>query len=133
MEFVEGEVGAKAFQMPNNWPINTPIALWDSTDKKIFLKPWNQMGMANPLQELDYEIKNESSFVSGATQDMSQYVSKQDFEELKKEIHDLRDTMHNMSGVMNSSHGTVSNMSGGMNNNQGGRNRGGQQWIHYTT
>lgn len=120
MEWVEGEVGAKAFQMPNGWPINTPIALWDSTEKKIFLKSWNQMGMANPLQELDYEIKDNASLTSGATQDMSQYVTKNDFDELKKEFHEMHDMIHNMSSSM-------SNMSGGMNNNQNSRNRGGQQ------
>lgn len=91
LEWVEGEVGAKAFQMPQGWPAETPIALWDSTEKKIFLKTWNAMGMAKPLQELDYEIKETMPMLpegnSGA--DMSQYVTKDDLEELKKELRSL--------------------------------------------
>lgn len=101
MEWVEGEVGAKAFQMPQGWPAETPIALWDSTEKKIFLKSWNQMGMAKPMQELDYEIKENPVLlpegVSG-TPDMSQYVTKSDFEELKKEIKALATNKTNNRG-----------------------------------
>ncbi len=108
MEWVEGEVGAKAFQMPAGWPINTPIVLWDSTEKKIFLKSWNQMGAANPMQELDYEMKEQPNplLVEGLSgHDMSQYVTKHDFDELKEEIKKLNEMMAN---------------------NQSGRSRGGQ-------
>ena len=95
MEWVDGEVGAKAFQMPAGWPPETPIVLWDSTEKKIFLKSWNNAGMANPMQELDYTIKERVNpamlppSISGETQDMSKYATKEDFEELKKEIRNL--------------------------------------------
>lgn len=106
MEWVDGEVGARAFQMPPGWPVNAPIALWDSTEKKVFLKSWNQMGMANPIQELDYEIKEQPNqmLISGSP-DMSQYVTKHDLDELRQEIRNLSNN----------------------NNNQNNRNRGGQQ------
>lgn len=104
LEWVEGEVGAKAFQMPQGWPAETPIALWDSTDKKIFLKSWNAMGMAKPLQELDYEIKDQPAYLpegnSGHSE--SQYVTKEDFEELKKEIKNM---MANMNQTASKSRG----------------------------
>lgn len=96
MEWVEGEVGAKAYQMPVGWPVNTPIPLWDSIEKKIYLKSWNQMGMANPLQELDYEIKDNPMLMSGSSYDMSQYITKNDFNELKQEIKSLSETIANM-------------------------------------
>ena len=32
LKWVDGEVGAKAYQMPAGWPANQPIALWDSND-----------------------------------------------------------------------------------------------------
>ena len=88
MVWVEGEVGAKAYQQPVGWPANTPIALWDSTDKKVFLKSWNAVGMANPLQELDYTIKDNGQIpaISGAA---NNYVTREDFDELKKEIQKL--------------------------------------------
>ena len=101
MEWVDGEVGAKAFQMPQGWPAETPIVLWDNSEKKIYLKSWNQMGMPNPMQELEYEIKERTnpallpSNISGSTQDMSNYVTKEDFEELKKEIRNMVNNQNN--------------------------------------
>lgn len=98
MEWIEGEVGAKAFQMPQGWPAETPIVLWDSTDKKIFLKSWNQMGMANPLQELDYEIKertNPALLPANLSGDAAQYATKDDFEQFKKEMRDMISSMGN--------------------------------------
>ena len=104
MEWVDGEVGAKAFQMPQGWPAETPIVLWDNSEKKIYLKSWNNMGMPNPMQELDYEIKERTnpallpSNISGSTQDMSNYVTKEDFEELKKELRNMINTNQNNNG-----------------------------------
>lgn len=99
MEWVEGEVGAKAFQMPMGWPANSPIPLWDSTDTVIYLKSWGPMGIPNPMQKLRYEMpdqQNQAMLMSGnngysgnsqnSQPDMSQFVTKQDFEELKKEL-----------------------------------------------
>ena len=104
MEWVDGEVGAKAFQMPQGWPAETPIVLWDNSEKKIYLKSWNQMGMPNPMQELDYEIKERTnpallpSNISGSTHDMSNYVTKEDFEELKKELRSIVNNNQNNNG-----------------------------------
>lgn len=98
IEWVEGEVGAKAFQMPQGWPPETPIALWDSTEKKIFLKSWNSMGMANPMQELDYKIKertNPALLPNNISGDTGNYVTKEDFDHLKQEIKEMRTMMNN--------------------------------------
>jgi hypothetical protein len=95
MEWVEGEVGAKAFQMPNGWPANSPIPLWDSTDTVIYLKSWGPMGIPNPIQKLRYEMPEQQNQAllsgnSGNSQpDMSQYVTKQDLEEIRKEMVNL--------------------------------------------
>ena len=93
MEWVEGEVGAKAFQMPNGWPANSPIPLWDSTDTVIWLKSWGPMGIPNPMQKLKYEMpeqNNQERLMSGnpgaSEPDMSQYVTKADLEEIRKEL-----------------------------------------------
>jgi len=94
MEWVDGEIGAKAFQIPAGWPANSPIALWDSTDKVIYLKSVNQNGIPNPMQKLHYTIEEQPnpllmSGQSGTQQsgaDMSQYVTKEDFDMLKQEI-----------------------------------------------
>ncbi len=92
MEWVDGEVGAKAFQMPAGWPPETPIVLWDNSEKKIYLKSWNQMGMPNPMQELTYEIKertNPALLPGNISGDPSQYATKEDIAQLKQEIHNL--------------------------------------------
>ena len=100
MEWVEGEIGAKAFQMPQGWPANTPIPLWDSTDTVIYLKSVNQMGVPNPMTKIKYTIEEQqnqmmlpqgqsqqSGNMSGTNQpDMSQYVTKNDLEQMKKEL-----------------------------------------------
>ena len=121
MEWVEGEVGAKAFQMPIGWPANSPIPLWDSTDTVIYLKSWGPMGIPNPMQKLRYEMpeqQNQAMLMSGqggnsgAQPDMSQFVTKQDFDQLKQEIRN----MANQHGGQNQN---------GNNNAQG--NRGGNR------
>lgn len=56
IRWVDGEVGAKAFQLPAGWPANTPIDLWDTNDCVIYLKSINQFGMPNPLQKVHYNV-----------------------------------------------------------------------------
>lgn len=91
--WVDGEVGAKAYQMPPGWPCNQPIALWDTNDTVIYLKSTNPMGMPNPLQKAHYrleEYRNASVSVPAPEQpsmpDMSEYVRKDDMERMKQEL-----------------------------------------------
>ena len=99
--WVDGEVGAKAYQLPNGWPSNQPIALWDTNDTVIYLKSTNPMGMPNPLQKARYELEGmktgeKTSGYSGDTEpkhDMTQYVRKEDLERMKQ---DLIDTIGQM-------------------------------------
>lgn len=116
MEWVEGEIGAKAFQMPPGWPANSPIPLWDSTDTVIYLKSVNQMGVPNQMQKLKYTIedqpnpvilaKNQSGDISEQTEG-NQYITKKDLEDFKKEL-------------LNSITPKYSNQNGG-NVNRGGK------------
>ena len=107
MKWVDGEIGAKAFQMPQGWPPETPIALWDNSEKKIWLKSWNAMGMPNPMQEINYTIKERAnnSLLPGNVSGDTQYVTKQDFEQLKEELRNLSHSLQNNNN----------------NNNRGGR------------
>lgn len=93
IEWVEGEVGAKAFQMPSDLTPNQAIPLWDSTDTVIYLKSWNQIGMPNPLQKLRYEIvqeQNTKMLQSGSpSPDLSNYATHEDIEDLRNEIKQL--------------------------------------------
>ncbi len=109
MEWVEGEVGAKAYQMPNGWPANSPIPLWDSTDTVIWLKSWGPMGIPNPMQKLRYEMpeqQNQQALMGGQSgasmPDMSQYVTKQDLEDFRKELRNVNhNTINNQNGNQN--------------------------------
>ena len=115
MEWVEGEVGAKAFQMPQSWPANQPIPLWDSTDTIIYLKSWSPMGMPNPLQKLKYEILESQAtpmLTSGAAS-ATEYVTKDDIKSLREEIQSLKDSMNNRRNQNGSNQA-------GQNNNKGG-------------
>lgn len=93
--WVDGEIGAKAFQMPQGWAANQPIALWDTNDTVIYLKSTNPMGMPNPLQKAHYTLEGGKSGeraqgFSGDTDrrepDMSQYVRKDDMDRMKREL-----------------------------------------------
>ena len=99
MIWVDGEVGAKAFQMPQGWPVGTPIALWDTNDPMIYLKSINQMGMPNPLQKIRYQMEENqqqsgylptSGQMSGAAE--TNYATKDD---LNKKFNELKEMMKN--------------------------------------
>ena len=90
--WVDGEVGAKAYQLPTGIPANQPVALWDTNDTIIYLKSVNPMGMPNPLQKAHYtleEHRGTGPATSGAEQpDATQYVRKEDMERMKQELMD---------------------------------------------
>lgn len=95
--WVDGEVGAKAYQLPANWPANAPMPLWDTNDTIIYLKSTNPMGMPNPLQKIHYrmdETNRTPVMQSGQaalptpehTVSGDEYATKDDLERLKQEI-----------------------------------------------
>ena len=89
MEWVDGEIGACAFQKPAELNPGENIPLWDSNEKTIYLKSWNQMGMANPLQVLDYIREQVQPVLPQGQSSVSEsmnYASKEDLERLKEEI-----------------------------------------------
>jgi hypothetical protein len=139
MEWVEGEVGAKAFQMPQNWPANQPIPLWDSTDTIIWLKSWGPMGIPNPMQKLKYEMPEQQQSQallmngqSGAQEpqqlpDMSNFATKDDINMLREEVRQMRMPNQNQSRTGysgNVQQNQQTNQNGSQNGNQ---NRGGNQ------
>ena len=95
--WVDGEVGAKAFQMPSGWAANQPIALWDTNDTIIYLKSTNPMGMPNPIQKAHYTLEEyrgtgpAKSTAPGPEKpdpDLTQYVRKDDMDRMKQELMD---------------------------------------------
>ena len=103
--WVDGEVGAKAYQLPAGLPANQPIALWDTNDTVIYLKSVNPMGMPNPLQKAHYTLEGVQSgekrqgYSGDEKPDMSQYVKKDDLERMRQDLMDTIGQMGNASGV----------------------------------
>lgn len=69
MIWVDGEVGAKAYQLPAGWPQNTPLPLWDTNDTVIYLKSTNQMGIPNPIQKIHYSLEGQEMSYKGSLRD----------------------------------------------------------------
>jgi len=103
IEWVDGEVGAKAFQLPAGWPANAPMPLWDTNDTVIYLKSINQMGMPNPLQKVRYTMEEQPRMSAAMSSqaalpagdmaqqthpmpDMSEYVRKDELNQMKEEL-----------------------------------------------
>lgn len=88
--WVDGEIGAKAYQMPPGWPANTPLPMWDTNDTVIYLKSTNQLGMPNPLQKIHYKMEETSAKHGGLEKlesgDMSEYVKKTDLDRVRDEM-----------------------------------------------
>lgn len=128
--WVEGEMEARGRQMPQG--VNQ-FFMFDANKQKIYLKSLNQMGMPNPMQILNFTIDDQSqgnlpagnsSSMSGNTMsgapDMSQYVTKQDFDILRNEIQQMRQNQSGVQGNQNTSGNNYSNNTSGQNTNRGG-------------
>ena len=91
LTWVDGEVGAKAYQLPAGLPANQPVALWDTNDTVIYLKSVNPMGMPNPLQKARYKLEGgksgeASQAFSGDLDRKDEYVRREDLELMKQEL-----------------------------------------------
>ena len=92
--WVDGEVGAKAYQLPPGWPANTPLALWDTNDTVIYLKSTNQMGMPNPLQIAHYQLEErvpKHSWAAGREDYTEQTWGEEAYNKMQMEMKELRD------------------------------------------
>ena len=96
--WVQGEAGAKAFYVP---PGQTAI-LMDSEGETFYIKTTDQSGMPSPLRYFDYrEIVNttpqDNSNTGASTFNPSDYVTRNEYDELKKELDSLRSHYENKS------------------------------------
>ena len=98
--WVDGEAAAKAYQMPTGWPANTPLALWDTNDTIIYLKSTNQMGMPNPLQIAEYQLRELVPKRSGAAAGREDYTeqtwSQEAINKLTAELKAMREEIEKM-------------------------------------
>lgn len=109
---VDGEMAARAWQMPPNLPPNTIIPLWDLDGQHVYFKSTDAYGRINPIRkgrvlfdddsqnlpqgasEASVNTPSGTNYVgdSGAT-GSAKYVTKEDLKEdlegLKREIQDM--------------------------------------------
>jgi len=88
---VDGEVGAKAWQIPNNVAPNTVIPLWDIDGKHVYFKSVDAYGRLNPMRKgmvvfEDEQISETAKPESIVQPDMSKYVTKEDLSAIRDEL-----------------------------------------------
>lgn len=87
--FVDGEMAARVFQMPENWPMGIPLYLWDMSGDCFYMKMIGQNGMPMPMRTFDFKEREPapSGYLSGSTgPDMSQFITKTDFDQKFNEL-----------------------------------------------
>lgn len=90
--FADGEMAAKIFQMPENWPIGVPLYIWDTNGDCFYMKMIGPNGVPLPLRTFDYKEREPApaGYLSGnSAPDMSQYVTKNDFDQKMNELKEL--------------------------------------------
>ena len=81
--WVTGEAGAKSYLVAPN----TTVQLWDSESQTIYLKSADASGMPS-IKTLEYTIKNDNTPLQ-ATLIEEEYISREEFEDLKEKISSL--------------------------------------------
>ena len=95
IKWVDGEAEAKGTPIPAGV---SQFAMWDINEPVIYIKTLNQMGMPNPMQKAHYKLeqKEQSGNMNSGNmsrqeskEDKSEYVTKDDFENMKNELKEL--------------------------------------------
>lgn len=86
MRWADGEVAARAQPFPQNWPVETPMVIWDTNSNTFYLKSLDSYGRPMPMRIAHFEWveQEQQSLLPGKQNDI--YVTKEDFEKFKKEI-----------------------------------------------
>lgn len=116
---VDGEVAARAWQMPANLAPNTIIPLWDIDGQHVYFKSTDAYGRINPIRKgrviFDDNVSalpnmqpNGESMAPEGNSSSVNYVTKEDFEGLRHELQDMVKTLNQKS----------------INNQNGNKNRG---------
>ena len=124
---VDGEMAARAWQMPQNLAPGTIIPLWDLDGQHVYFKSTDNFGRINPLRKgrvvFDDEPAIEQNLTAGESRTESNFVTREDFEGLRHEIQDMIRTMHQEPAPANQN--GSQNQSG---NNRNQNNQNNQNW-----
>ena len=87
--WVDGEAEAKGRQIPAG---ASQFAMWDINEPIIYIKSLNQMGMPMPIQKARYTLekpKQMSGEENKPQENKGEYVTRDDFEQMKNELKEL--------------------------------------------
>ena len=94
---VDGENSAKSWQPTVIPQPNTIIPLFDSDGQHVYFKTYDAYGRMNPIRKgrivFDDEIQISETAQAPAAPDMSEYVTKKDFDSIKQELEHIRETL----------------------------------------
>lgn len=79
LNWVQGEAGAKSYLVAPN----STVVLWDTESQTVYIKSADPTGMPS-IKTLDYTIRG------GEVKASANYVTEEDFDQLKKEIDDIK-------------------------------------------
>lgn len=88
-DWVDGEDAARAYQFPPNWPIDTPMTLWDINDDVFYVRAKDEFGRPTPLKKARFvweQTRGGSSGQSGNFLPSENYATKDDLQNMKNEI-----------------------------------------------
>ena len=90
MTWVQGETGAKSYQVAPN----TTVALWDSEEKRIYLKSSDAVGMPS-MKVLEYTVRDETTshnaLVTNAEGVKTDFATKDDISSIQEQINALKE------------------------------------------
>ena len=101
---VDGEQAARAWQMPAGVAPGTIIPLFDVDGVHVYFKSTNAYGQLNPLRKAKVVMEEEPALPAGQSMeapqmtDMSGFVTKDDLNELRKEIRGMLAPRNNQNG-----------------------------------
>ena len=91
---VDGEVGAKSWQLSVTPQPNMIIPLFDIDGEHVYFRSYDAYGRMNPMRKgrIVFDDDNEvrASVSQAALPDMSSYATKEDLNAILKELQDLK-------------------------------------------
>lgn len=94
MIYVDGETGAKAWQMPANLPPNSVIPLFDLDGQHVYFRSVDGYGRMNPLRKAKVVFEDPQPLPEGQSgapmqENTAQFATKKDMDDLKNEIRQM--------------------------------------------
>lgn len=112
---VDGEMAARAWQMPGNLAPNTIIPLWDLDGQHVYFKSIDAYGRMNPLRKGRIVFDDEPVLLPQGSQQSEpqmQFVTKDDLDSFKQELKSMLSQNNNQQNYQK-------NQNGSRNNNRG--------------